>query len=102
MLAKFTSRRYVMLCTVIVTTWIAIRLNPVVFWLAGLAKPVWRTAGTTYSGVTNELLKPEIKWDSGDWKQIAVVWACATLVCVAICLVICAFNKVTAWIFGEK
>jgi len=105
MLAKFTSRRYVMLCTLYVTTKIAIVLNPWLFRLAGLVRPEWGSIrGKLIREGNGNYIREMIPvpWDSGSWKQIAAVWACAILVCTAICGAIYAFNEATAWIFGEK
>jgi len=105
MLAKFTSRRYVMLCTLYVTTKIAIVLNPWLFRLAGLVRPEWGSIrGKLIREGNGNYIREMIPvpWDSGNWQQIAGVWACAILVCTAICGAIYAFNKATAWIFGEK
>jgi len=101
---KFSFRRYVMLCTIAFTTKMAIWLNPVVFWLASLVRSDWSSKESIYfeetgRGVLGSITVP---WDSGDWKQIIVVWSCAIMICNAIYIVIYAFNKFTAWIFGER
>ena len=77
-------------------------VNPCLFWLAELIKPEFREEGTTYSGITNELLKPTILWDSGDMKQIACVWGVTVVVVATILAALYALDRAATWYYGEK
>ena len=85
---KFTVRRYVMACTLIVTAKIAIMLNPKLFWLLGLL-------GAT-TGEEGNPINPK------DPLQIAMAWLLLIVTCFMVVAAIYAYNKATAWLFGES
>ena len=85
---KFSTRRYVMACTLIVTTKIAILLNPLVFQLL-------KFAGIKQYNDTTPL-------DNTSPVQILAAWAVVVLVVVVIYAALWAYNRATAWLFGEK
>ena len=78
---KFSIRRYVMLCTVIVTAKIAILLNPVV--------SLW------------DRVIPGSGEDVPPYLTTACNWFFTILAIAAIVAAIYAFNKATAWLFSK-
>ena len=78
---KFSTRRYVMACTLIVTAKIAILLNPALaFW-------------------SNVLSYRE---DMSETDRIVANWLLTIVSIVAIVAALWLFNKATKWLFGEK
>lgn len=84
---KKVIRRYVMLCTVLVTARIAIWLNP---WVCKL----WQI-------ITMAISEDKHFWD--DCPSVsAASWFFTIVAIIAICASVYVFNQATAWIFGEK
>ena len=81
---KFSVRRYVMACTLIVTAKIAILLNPLVtrFWY-------WIVP-------TDEL------YENADAEDMIFCWFFTIASIMAVCAAIYAYNRATAWLFGES
>ena len=81
---KFSVRRYVMGCTWYVTAKIAILLHPLVCQVWALV-PIWSDADKA----------SKVSMQVGPWA--------ATILSIGIIVAaIYAFNKATAWLFGEK
>ena len=81
---KFSVRRYVMACTLIVTAKIAILLNPLVtrFWY-------WIVP-------TDEL------YENADAEDMFCCWFFTIASIIAVCAAIYAYNRATAWLFRES
>lgn len=82
-------RRYVATCVVIVTAWICIWLNPLVFFVAKMVKPEYRRTVREQHWL-DDIITP---WNSGDWKQIAVVWICAIAAVAGVILALYLYNQ---------
>ena len=78
---KFTVRRYVMACTLIVTAKIAIALNPVV--------SLWDRVIPPTEGMS-------------PYHNTAMNWFFTLAAIAAIIAAVYAYNKATAWLFGES
>ena len=105
----FSVRRIVLGCTVYCFVKMSIFLNPLVFRTAKMIRTNYGLEGGSWESVykNGEFLRREyvesvIPWNSGDYGQIAFVWSTVLAACALIVLTICAYNRVTALLFGEK